>query len=158
MEKVDQFNGFISQGIKDLGTADLLVEFHGGEPLLQKKRHFVQMCQKVQTTAQQSNLNSIKFALQTNGILIDTEWIRIVKEYNVGISISLDGTKKLNDIYRLDKKEHGTYERVVSKIKLCQENDYQFGLLSVINPEANGADVYNHFTKELKFRLFITRY
>ncbi|WP_157956364.1 radical SAM protein [Wolbachia endosymbiont of Folsomia candida] len=154
MEMVDRFNDFISQGVNDLGVTDLLVEFHGGEPLLQKKHHFIQMCQKIQTTAKQLNLNSIKFALQTNGMLIDIEWIKIFKEYDVGIGISLDGTKALNDVYRLDKKGRSTYESVVTKIRLCQENEYPFGLLSVINPEANGADVYNHFTKELKLRHF----
>ncbi|GFR26342.1 uncharacterized protein Rv2102 [Trichonephila clavata] len=140
----------IAAGVKDLDITNLLVEFHGGEPLMQKKYSFVQMCQKIQITAQQLNLNSIEFALQTNGMLIDTEWIKIFKEYNIGIGISLDGTKGLNDTYRLDKRGKGTYDRVVSKIRLCQESDYNFGLLSVINPEANGADVYNHFVKELK--------
>jgi uncharacterized protein len=147
---VNQFNDFIFHGVKDLGITDLIIEFHGGEPLMQKKHSFVEMYQKVQSTAQQLNLNSIQFALQTNGMLIDTEWIKIFKEYTVGIGISLDGTRNLNDIYRLDKKGNSTYEQVVRKIRLCQENDYEFGLLSVINPEANGADVYNHFVKELK--------
>ncbi|WP_333023138.1 hypothetical protein [Wolbachia endosymbiont of Pentidionis agamae] len=55
----------------------------------------------------------------TNGILIDTEWIKIFKEYGIGVGISLDGTKNLSDTYRLDKKGNGTYERVVSKIRLC---------------------------------------
>jgi len=154
MEMVDRFNEFIVQGIQELGVTDLLIEFHGGEPLLQKKAHFIQMCQKIQETVSKSNLNNIRFALQTNGMLIDKEWISIFKEYDVGIGISLDGIKSLNDTYRLDRKGNGTYDKVVSKIRLCQENEYKFGLLSVINPEANGGNVYNHFTKELKLDHF----
>ncbi|WP_333023784.1 radical SAM protein [Wolbachia endosymbiont of Pentidionis agamae] len=130
-EIIDKFNDFISRGVNDLGITDLLVEFHGGEPLMQKKHSFVQMCTKIHSKAQQLNLDSIQFVLQTNGILIDTEWIKIFKEYGIGVGISLDGTKNLNDTYRLDKKGNGTYDRVVNKIRLCQENDYEFGLLSV---------------------------
>lgn len=40
LEMIDVFNSFISQGIQDLNITNLLVEFHGGEPLLQRKDRF----------------------------------------------------------------------------------------------------------------------
>jgi len=154
LEMIDVFNSFISQGIQELNITNLLVEFHGGEPLLQRKDHFILMCQKIQSTAQKQNLSSIRFALQTNGILLDKEWIKIFKDNNVGIGISLDGTKAQNDVYRLDKKGNSTYEKVIAGIKLCQDQDYNFGLLSVVNPKVNGSEVYDHFTKELQLKHF----
>jgi len=44
-------------------------------------------------------------SVQTNGILIRDEHIRMFKEYKVGVGISIDGPGKFNDLRRLGSLE-----------------------------------------------------
>ena len=152
---VDTFVQFLKQGIDELNITHLLVEFHGGEPLMQKKNDFIKMCSFIKDQIKDySTIKSLKFALQTNGILIDLEWIEIFKKYNIGIGISLDGNQEINDQFRLDKKGNSTYDAVVKKIKLCQDANLKFGLLSVVNPTIDGREIYRHFVDTLKLEYF----
>lgn len=64
--------------------------FHGGEPLTMEKGDFEFLAKKI---FRFWDRNSI----QTNGTLIDNEWIEIFKKYNFSVGISLDGdTADLN--------------------------------------------------------------
>ena len=64
--------------------------FHGGEPLLMKKKDFERLAKKIY---RHWGRNSI----QTNGTLIDTEFIELFLKYNFSVGISLDGdTADLN--------------------------------------------------------------
>lgn len=154
-DMIEIFIDFIKQGIEDLEVDKLVIEFHGGEPLMQNKSAFDMMCKNIKLKLKpQLNSNDLTFALQTNGILIDKEWLEIFDEHKVGIGISLDGNKETNDQFRVDKKGGGTYDKVVEKIRLCQESKIQFGLLSVVNPALKGRDVYRHFVHDLGLKHF----
>lgn len=113
------------------------------------------MCESIRNQLENyATIKSVTFALQTNGILIDEEWIDIFKKNKVGIGISLDGNKEINDKFRVDKKRNGTYDKVIQKIKLCQDHKLNFGLLAVVNPAVSGRETYRHFVDELKLRYF----
>jgi uncharacterized protein len=85
-EMVSNFIEFIKSGVNDLKITNLVVEFHGGEPLMQKKAEFASMCQSIRNQLENyATIKSVTFALQTNGILIDEEWIDIFKKHKVGI-------------------------------------------------------------------------
>lgn len=62
----------------------------GGEPLRAGKEHLEEIWQ---FGKEQFGRNTI----QTNGTLIDDEWIRLFKKYNVSVGISMDGKGSLND-------------------------------------------------------------
>lgn len=119
---------------------------HGGEPLMvgvDYMKSFIKTAKYIL----EPEVESI-FSIQTNGILINDEWCTFIKDYKIGIGISIDGVKSINDKYRIDHKGKGTYDKVIKSIKLLQKNKIGFGILSVINIEANPIDAYNHF-KEL---------
>lgn len=122
---------------------------------MQNKKDFVLMCEQIKSSLKNLlDINNLTFALQTNGMLIDEEWIEIFQKYNIGIGISLDGDKEANDRFRVDKNGRGTYDKVVEKIKLCQKFGIEFGLLSVVNPNLSGRAVYKHFVHDLGLRHF----
>ena len=113
--------------------------FHGGEPLLMKKNEFLKMISLFNSLIEEGIV--VVFALQTNGILIDKEWCEIFKKYNIGVGISLDGVKEINDINRVDKKGNGSYDNVIKGISVLQEHfNSEFGLLSVVNIDADPID------------------
>lgn len=64
--------------------------FHGGEPLTMKKSDFEYLAKKIYRFWNHCGI-------QTNGTLIDSEFIEIFKKYNFSVGISLDGdTADLN--------------------------------------------------------------
>lgn len=152
-QTIDEIICFLQEGSTTLGLEHIEFFFLGGEPLMQKKRHFVDMCSRLKKEL--TPLVNICFTLQTNGMLIDKEWIDIFNRFRVSVGISLDGNKIQNDRYRVDHFNRGTYDRVVAKLELMQQN-YQgeVSLLCVINPDNSAKELYNHFTKVLGVKWF----
>lgn len=148
---VDEVCLFLRQQIEELDLTYVTVALHGGEPLLMKKQRFESMLEKLSTC---SDKVDIEFYLQTNGMLLDEEWIALFSRYKVRVGISLDGNKEINDRHRIDKKQIGTYERSISGLRLVQAAISEgklpeSGILCVINPEVDGGSTYRHFVDDL---------
>ena len=65
-----------------------------------------------------------KNAVQTNGTLINDKHIRMFKQYNVGVGISIDGPRELNDIRWVGtlEKTRETTAKIENTIeKLCEQ-------------------------------------
>lgn len=60
--------------------------------------------------------------LCTNGALLTNEIIEFLSEHNVSIGISIDGTKEMNDMYRIDAFGNGTYDQICKGISLVHNN------------------------------------
>ena len=77
--------------------------WHGGEPLSVGKTYLQEVMQYAVNKLKNYKL---KFLVQTNGTLIDAEWIDLFKKFNVGVGVSLDGYKELHDRNRLTNQEN----------------------------------------------------
>ena len=71
----------------------LTVELAGGEPLLR----FELLAQLVRSWASRPE---VRFAVQTNALLLDRERLELLREFGVGLGISLDGTPAVNNLTR----------------------------------------------------------
>lgn len=153
---VEKIAYFLKAGCVDLGITDLSIGFHGGEPMMQKKKAFAKTCDIFQSVL--SPVVQLRFTMQTNAMLIDEEWISLFNKYRVCIGISIDGTKEYHDVDRVDHYGRGTYDRVVKKIKFLQQSNYfknksdGVGLLCVINPKHSARKIYRHFVDDLGAR------
>ncbi len=105
---------------------------HGGEPLLAGKAFFQEFIDCLKELGVYGNLT---LGVQTNGTLLDQEWIDYFREHNFNIGISLDGDKAINDRFRVDHKGKGSYDRVMEGIRLLQDNNIPFGIISVVSTE-----------------------
>lgn len=146
---------FLKKSCIQLGVKILQIDFHGGEPLMQKKEQFDEMCSIF--TSELSEVIELTLAVQTNAMLINDEWIELFRKYGVKVGISIDGPKEYNDKYRIDHKGKGTYDKVVSGINRLKQavNDGKvgdFGALCVINPEFSGGKIYRHMVDDLKLK------
>ena len=63
--------------------------WHGGEPLL-AGRAFFEECFRLQQEYIPKNISLIN-TISTNGILLDKEWINMIKKIGFAICLSLDG-------------------------------------------------------------------
>ena len=72
--------------------------WHGGEPLLLGKNY-------LDTVMSTFPKNSFFWSIQTNGSLIDDEWVEIFKKHNVHVGISWDGVLHNETRNKLDIKK-----------------------------------------------------
>ncbi|HVI48706.1 MAG TPA: radical SAM protein [Chitinophaga sp.] len=117
----------------------------GGEPLIAGKKYITEF-----VTAFREALEpdiKLSFAMQTNGTLLDEEWITLLRQLKVGYGISLDGDKEVNDANRVDFNNKGTYDKVLSNVTLLKEHKQPVGFLSFLNINYDPIATYEHFKR-----------
>lgn len=144
---------FLLDSIINHGVTDIQIDFHGGEPLMLGKFRFDKYL-KILSEINKNEGVKIKFAIQTNGILVDSEWIKIFEKYSISVGISIDGPKHINDRNRIDFNGRGTYEKTMLGFYLLKKAYEEkliphFGILSVSSPDLAGSELYDHFVNEL---------
>lgn len=118
--------------------------FHGGEPLLWGYDNFVAAVELQRTLKQKYPRLSFKNSIQTNGSLLNDEWIDFFQKNNFDIGVSIDGPEEIN----FHKCPMGNSVVLDNIHKLSQKN-CKFGVLSVItNDHVGFADKYYDFLIE----------
>jgi uncharacterized protein len=105
--------------------------YYGSEPLMSKD-YFVRSLDKISDICKKNQIIP-DFQITTNGILLEESLIKPLKENKVGISISLDGNKFVNDSMRITHDNKGTYDEIVKAIRLLNKNKIQFGISCTIS-------------------------
>jgi len=109
--------------------------FYGGEPLLnlytlQKALEYIQLCQN-RHRLPRKNLNLV---LATNGTLLNRKIAKLLKRYNIKVSIGLDGIKNVNDYYRKDSEGNGTFNRVIRAMTILRQEGVDIWISSALTP------------------------
>lgn len=151
---IEDLGAFAARAARDQGLEAITLVFHGGEPLLMSRPKFADMCETLRSHESGFRFD---FVMQTNAVLVNEEWIDLLQRYHVSAGVSLDGTRAINDLHRLDLKGRSSYDRTVAGLRLLQKAAAQGkmappGLLSVINPSVDGGDAYRHFAHDLGVR------
>lgn len=135
----------ILQKALDFADGSLSIAFQGGEPTLLGVGYYKRFVE----SANRYNKKGVKinYALQTNGLLLDEEWAKFLKENDFLIGISLDGIKQSHDKFRTDYSGKPTFAKVLEKIKLLQEYGVKFNILTVLNSETVKfpEEIYNFY-------------
>lgn len=152
---VDAAIEFITRLKHDGGVRQVRVGFHGGEPLLVKKQRFREMCAAFR--AGLGDDPDLALVLQTNGVLIDREWVDVFGEFDVRIGVSIDGTEAMHDSTRVTRKGLGTYAQTRQGWQYLIEAAAQGrirepSILCVVSPGHSGGEVFRHFAGELQAR------
>src|SRR5437879_1352753 len=93
--------------------------FQGGEPTLAGLAFFEKVVELEKRYGRGGQ--TVSNALQTNGILIDDNWCRLLKEYNWLVGISIDGPELMHDRYRVNKHGGGTWKKVMRALETLQK-------------------------------------
>lgn len=143
---IDKFLDNLNKYLSDYKLDSFVVVLHGGEPLLAGIK-LVEYLLKGLTKISNDLSVTIVTTLQTNGILLNDDWVSLFKLYSVLIGVSHDGPAYLNDLNRVTHSGEGTEWMVSEKIKYLQQNAPEnfTGVLTVINPNGNGAEVVDFF-------------
>lgn len=104
--------------------------WHGGEPLLRG----VDFLREIMLYAQgKLTKYECSFKVQTNGYLIDENWVELFKEFAINPGISLDGYRELHNTNRVDKSGMETFDVIMNNIQMLKNNDINIGVLMVLN-------------------------
>ena len=132
----------------EYGDYECTIAFQGGEPTLAGLDFYRDLVAYV-TAHENPKKLKIHYALQTNGYLINEEWAAFLGENHFLVGVSLDGLKEIHDRYRLDAAGKGTYQRVISAIRLLEKYQVEYNILTVVTAATarNGQKIYNYFKK-----------
>lgn len=96
-------------------SRDIHITFFGGEPLMNKPvlRFAVAYSQRIAAL----HGKKVTYSMTTNGTLLDDEIITIIKKYNFGLMVSLDGPKELHNSQCPTRGGEGSYNLAVAGIR-----------------------------------------
>ena len=124
----------------------IVIVLHGGEPLLMGKERMSLWVTTLRDRFSDKNID-VQFAVQTNGTLIDHEWVDLLADLRVSVGISLDGPKEFHDVARITHRGEGSFDITMDGINTLQQHprgsEVFQGVLSVINPNIPPEQMWN---------------
>lgn len=121
---------YIQQYIEAQPGHEVQFAWQGGEPTLLGVAYFENV---VRLQAKYANGKQIQNALQTNGTLLDDAWGRFLADNQFLVGVSIDGPADLHDIYRVDKQQRPTFDRVMKGISVLRSHKVDFNTLTVVS-------------------------
>lgn len=118
--------------------------WHAGEPLVLSPDFYREAfhIQKRWNTQGVTVVNGF----QTNATLITQEWCDFFLEHAIRIGVSIDGPAFIHDAQRVDRKNRGTFERVIKGINLLRANNIPYSMIAVVTGETvHYPDEFWHF-------------
>lgn len=109
-------------------AGDAHVSFQGGEPTvagLDWFRAFVAEMDRYPGVTPH-------WSIQTNATLLDEAWVRFFRERDFLVGVSLDGPRAHTDRFRRDADDVGVYTRAMQGIRLLEEADVAYNVLTVV--------------------------
>jgi uncharacterized protein len=128
---IDAFARHIAESDTDI--IEPQVYLYGGEPLL-NWRVLKEAVLYAKSLRGNGLPEDIGFVVITNGSLIDDEKARFFAERGVSVGLSIDGPKGKNDSFRVLADGDGTYDQIVSGLRMLQEHGVSVTLSITINP------------------------
>ena len=130
--------------------------FQGGEPTLAGLDFFKRFVELV-------NLHNrdhlrISYSMQTNGLLIDEQWVHFFRENDLLIGISIDGPASVHNSSRVDVAGEGTCSRVLAAAQTLLNAGVRVNVLTTVTAQVarNIRKVYRFFmSKGLVYQQYI---
>jgi uncharacterized protein len=145
----DLLEAYIRQVIESQTASEVAIAWQGGEPTLMGVDFFrraLALAEQIRKPGQ-----TLQHTIQTNGTLLTDEWCELFAEHGFLVGISIDGPRALHDAYRVDKKGHPTFDKVMRGFELLRHHGVELNVLCTVNA-ANQHDplgVYHFFRDEL---------
>ena len=91
-------------------------EFQGGEASLNCKgiRKFIEIAEREKVNYPDK---TVKYRTEINCVEVSDDLVDLLKTYNISTGFSLDGPKHCNDLYRIDTKGEGSYDRIMAGVQ-----------------------------------------
>ncbi|MFJ9696304.1 radical SAM protein [Kitasatospora sp. NPDC101183] len=124
------------------GQRSVTLSFHGGEPCLIGAALFDRWC--TEARRELAGLR-VKISMQTNGTLLNAQWIEVLLRHGVDVGVSLDGPPDVHDTFRVRRNGSGSYRAVRRGLDLLHRSGVPYGILAVVQLGADPLRIHRHF-------------
>jgi uncharacterized protein len=122
VKKEKRMNAATAQAAVDLmvkhssGIEELLVDFYGGEPLLnfEALRSTMDYCKELEGTADKR----FTYKVTTNGVGLTKDMVEYFNTIGISLGISIDGAKKVHNRNRPFPDGRGSYQTILNNLEL----------------------------------------
>ena len=119
-------------------ATEVTVLWHSGEPLTLPPSYYDETIRLILELKAKFALShvSLRFGIQTNGVLIDEAWCSFFKrhEERLDLGVSCDGPDNLHDLYRLNWSDRSTHRQVVRGMDLLHQHGIKYKIIAVVTP------------------------
>jgi uncharacterized protein len=134
------------------GRRSVHITFFGGETLM----NFPLLRSVVDYSREQAGRKgvSIDFSLTTNATLLTPSIIDFLAENRVGVTVSLDGPKEMNDKFRIFANGRGSYDIIEPKVRELLARHHTRPIAARVTMTSHAMDVfkiYRHLKHDLGF-------
>ena len=128
------------------------VTFFGGETLLNFRllRSSVDYARRKSAQAGKK----VEFSLTTNATLLNEEIVDFLSDHRVGVTVSIDGDRELNDQMRVFHDGRGSYDVIVPKIRMLLQRHRTNSIgarVTLSSGVSHVRRIYEHLTREVGF-------
>ena len=128
------------------------VTFFGGETLL----NFPLLRTSVDYAKRKSAAagKQVEFSLTTNAKLLTEEMVEFFSEHRMGVTVSIDGDRELNDRMRVFHDGRGSYDVIVPKIAMLLQRHRTNSIgarVTLSSGVSHVRRIFEHLTKEVGF-------
>ncbi|AEH08054.1 MULTISPECIES: FxsB family cyclophane-forming radical SAM/SPASM peptide maturase [Protofrankia] len=119
------------------------VILHGGEPLLAGREFISYLATTLREALPVSTV--VEFGVQTNAVLLNEDLLQVFLEHQIGVGVSLDGTREAHDRHRRHPNGRGSHREVARALRLLGTEPYRelfTGLLCTIDLDTDPLVAY----------------
>jgi uncharacterized protein len=123
--------------------SNISISLHGGEPLLAGIDNFKFY---ISTIKQILGNYKLMIGLQTNAILLDSQFVELFERERISVGISYDGPPAVNDKYRVYHNGKGSGLDVENGLSFLENKRCFSGILCVIDSESSALEVWRYLS------------
>ena len=132
---------YIKQYIEANEVPEINFVWHGGEPLLAGidfYRNAVALQRKY------AGGRKIVNSIQTNAVMLDSEWCRFFHDNNFLVGVSVDGPEDIHDSYRRNRAGEPSFAKAITGLSHLHRHRVEFNTLTVVSnlSEGRGREIY----------------
>ena len=121
------------------------VVWHAGEPTTAPISWYEHAYERLRDVAP----SATRFAMQSNGIAIDENWIELFRRTDTSISLSIDGPQHFHDMRRQTRNNKPTWQLAVGALRRLQNAGFEPNVICVLHPDGlTRPDAYYEFCRE----------
>ncbi|MFI9817871.1 FxsB family cyclophane-forming radical SAM/SPASM peptide maturase [Saccharothrix variisporea] len=130
----------VARHVRAHGLSEVEVVLHGGEPLLAGRAAVASLVDRFRAVVPVP----VRFSVQTNGTLLDRDFLRLFADLGVGVGVSVDGGREAHDRHRKRAGGTGSWAATRDALRLLADEFRAVyrGVLCVVDVNNDPHDVY----------------
>lgn len=146
----DTLEEHIRQYIEAQNGEEVIFSWQGGEPTLLGLDFFRRVVEF--QDRHRRPFQRIENDLQTNGTLLDDDWVDFLKEHRFLVGLSIDGPADLHDRHRITRGGQPTHAKVMDAMRRLRARGVPFNALCVVNRDnaRKPREVYRFLADEVR--------